>query len=136
MDWALRSTLAAKLHSGLIAAVLLAAAAVPQVALAAGEPEQPGVIALASLPDEARQIYRVIHAGGPFAYAKDGIVFGNRERHLPPHARGWYREYTVSTPGARDRGARRIVCGGDPPARPQSCYYTADHYTSFRRIAP
>jgi ribonuclease T1 len=61
-------------------------------------------------------------------------VFGNRERLLPRERRGYYREYTVKTPGARDRGARRIVCGGAQPAAPQACYYTADHYTSFKRI--
>ena len=61
-------------------------------------------------------------------------MFGNRERQLPRQARGYYREYTVRTPGASDRGARRIVCGGEVPAKPQACYYTADHYASFRVI--
>ena len=93
-------------------------------------------VALAALPPEARTTYRLIHAGGPFPYRKDGTVFGNRERLLPPMARGHYREYTVTTPGAPDRGARRIVCGGSPPAAPSHCYYTADHYNSFRRIVP
>ncbi len=91
------------------------------------------VIALAELPREGRTIYRLIHQGGPFPYEKDGSVFGNRERLLPQHTRGYYREYTVKTPGAQDRGARRIVCGGEPRL-PDACYYTADHYASFRAI--
>jgi ribonuclease T1 len=77
--------------------------------------------------------YELIRAGGPFPFDKDGMVFGNRERQLPAEKRCFYREYTVKTPGSRDRGARRIVCGG--PARvPHACYYTADHYASFRMI--
>ncbi len=93
----------------------------------------PETVALADLPREAQATYRLIQSGGPFPFRKDGIVFGNRERELPPQPRGYYHEYTVATPGARDRGARRIVCGGTPP---QACYFTADHYASFRRIAP
>ena len=93
-------------------------------------------VARAELPPEALATDRLIRSGGPFAHAKDGIVFGNRERLLPKRPRGHYREYTVATPGARDRGARRIVCGGLPPTAPESCYYTDDHYASFRRIAP
>jgi ribonuclease T1 len=89
---------------------------------------------VAQIPAEAQQTYRLIHQGGPFEYAKDGSVFGNRERILPRRQRGYYREYTVRTPGARDRGARRIVCGGSQPERPEACYYTADHYASFARI--
>jgi ribonuclease T1 len=92
------------------------------------------VVALAALPPEGQQTYRLIHQGGPFPYEKDGSVFGNRERQLPRQARGYYREYTVRTPGASNRGARRIVCGGEVPVRPQTCYYTADHYASFRVI--
>ena len=95
-----------------------------------------GTVALADLPVEARQTEQLIRAGGPFPYAKDGTVFGNRERLLPREQRGYYREYTVRTPGSRDRGARRIVCGGDKPTVPDACYYTADHYASFRRIEP
>jgi len=91
-------------------------------------------VELASLPAEARQTEQLIRNGGPFPYAKDGSVFGNRERQLPPQARGYYREYTVKTPGSRDRGARRIVCGGRAAAAPDACYYTADHYASFKRI--
>ncbi|WP_428425800.1 ribonuclease domain-containing protein [Methylibium sp.] len=93
------------------------------------------VVALSSLPAEAQTAQRTIHQGGPFPYSKDGIVFGNRERLLPRYPRGYYREYTVRTPGSRDRGARRIVCGGQKPTAPDACYYTDDHYASFRLIA-
>ena len=102
----------------------------------APQPGKPAVVsvALAELPKEAQTTQRLIRAGGPFPYPKDGIVFGNRERVLPAEPRGFYREYTVKTPGARDRGARRIVCGGREPARPVACYYTGDHYSTFRLI--
>ena len=93
-----------------------------------------GTVALAQLPSEAQATERLIRSGGPFAHGKDGTVFGNRERLLPAQPRGFYREYTVRTPGARDRGARRIVCGGRQPTEPEACFYTADHYASFRRI--
>lgn len=95
---------------------------------------QAAVVALTELPPEAQATERLIRAGGPFRHAKDGGVFGNRERLLPRQPRGFYREYTVRTPGARDRGARRIVCGGEVPTHPETCYYTDDHYASFRRI--
>ncbi len=95
---------------------------------------QLGTIALADLPKQGRETYEKILSGGPFPYDKDGTVFGNREKVLPLEKRGYYREYTVKTPYSRDRGARRIVCGGLKPAVPQACYYTADHYTSFRKI--
>lgn len=88
-----------------------------------------------ALPAEAQQTRRLIQSGGPFPYAKDGVVFGNRERLLPNQTRGYYREYTVPTPGSRDRGARRLVCGGQQPTAPDACYYTDDHYASFRLIA-
>ena len=91
-------------------------------------------VGLAQLPPEAQETDRLIRSGGPFPHAKDGTVFGNRERLLPAQPRGFYREYTVRTPGARDRGARRIVCGGRQPTQPDACYYTQDHYASFRRI--
>jgi ribonuclease T1 len=90
-------------------------------------------IHVAQLPREGRETYGLIFQGGPFPYDKDGSVFGNRERLLPINTRGYYREYTVRTPGSRDRGARRIVCGG-PKKAPHACYYTADHYASFRKI--
>lgn len=91
-------------------------------------------VPLSLLPVQARETERLIRSGGPFPYQKDGTVFGNRERRLPLEPRGFYREYTVRTPGERDRGARRIVCGGVKPKEPEACYYTADHYTSFRLI--
>ncbi len=93
-------------------------------------------VALGSLSPQARQTHALIIAGGPFPYTKDGTVFGNRERLLPRKPRGYYREYTVKTPGARNRGARRIVCGGKEPKQPDTCFYTADHYASFSRIVP
>ncbi len=92
-------------------------------------------ITVAELPTQGQQTFERIHQGGPFAYEKDGVVFGNRERLLPSEKRGYYREYTVKTSGSRDRGTRRIVCGGAPKA-PDACFYTADHYASFRRIKP
>jgi len=88
-----------------------------------------GEIKAAALPVEARETLALIRAGGPFHYAKDGAVFGNREALLPKRERGYYREYTVRTPGARDRGARRIIAGRDG-----EYYYTDDHYRTFRRI--
>lgn len=91
------------------------------------------VIFVAELPRPGRLTYELIRAGGPFPFEKDGMVFGNRERQLPARQRGFYREYTVTTPGSRDRGARRIVCGG-PARAPHTCYYTVDHYMSFRKI--
>src|SRR5262245_5766348 len=94
------------------------------------------VVAFEALPTQAQQTYQRIRSGGPFPYAaKDGSVFGNRERKLPARTRGYYREYTVETPGSRTRGARRIVCGGCEPRTPEVCYYTKDHYVSFLRIA-
>lgn len=93
-------------------------------------------IALAELPVQGQRTYGAILNGGPFRHEKDGSVFGNRERLLPQERRGHYREYTVETPGSRDRGARRIVCGGERAAPPVACWYTADHYASFRRIVP
>lgn len=86
-------------------------------------------ISVARLPAEARQTLALIKAGGPFPFAKDGSVFGNREALLPKRNRGYYREYTVKTPGSKDRGARRIVTG-----IPGEYYYTDDHYRSFKRI--
>jgi len=83
------------------------------------------------LPVEAIETLRAIERGGPFPYDRDGTVFQNREGRLPPMSRGYYREYTVRTPGAHDRGARRIVAGGRPP---EVFYYTDDHYRTFRRV--
>ncbi len=86
---------------------------------------------LPGLPPEAAQTLALIRRGGPYPYRKDGTIFQNRERRLPQKPRGFYREFTVPTPGERTRGARRIVAGGDPPV---VFYYTADHYRSFQRI--
>jgi ribonuclease T1 len=89
----------------------------------------PSEVGAADLPAQARETLARIAAGGPFPYPQDGRVFHNREKRLPLERRGYYREYTVATPGARDRGARRIVAG-----RGGEYYYTADHYRTFRRI--
>ena len=94
------------------------------------------VVALSDLPVQARKVHGQILEGGPFRYEKDGTVFFNRERLLPRQARGFYREYTVPTPGLRHRGARRIVCGGQVVTLPETCFYTEDHYQSFREIDP
>jgi ribonuclease T1 len=115
---------------------LAAAVALSAAVQARPAPGELNTVALSDLPAEARQTEQLIRNGGPFPYAKDGTVFGNRERLLPREPRGFYREYTVKTPGSRDRGARRIVCGGEAPTAPKACYYTADHYASFRRIVP
>lgn len=93
-------------------------------------------VTLAELPAQGREVYALIHKGGPFKYDKDGVVFGNRERILPQKTRGYYHEYTVKTPSSKDRGPKRIVCGGNPPSQPEVCYYTDDHYNSFRKITP
>jgi ribonuclease T1 len=91
-------------------------------------------ITLSQLPLQGQSMMTLIYQGGPFKYDKDGTVFGNRERFLPARQRGYYREYTVKTPGERSRGARRIVCGGERPAAPDACFYTDDHYASFRQV--
>ena len=88
-------------------------------------------IGTAELPSEGRETLALIRKGGPYPYAKDGTIFSNRERVLPKQSRGYYHEYTVKTPGSRDRGARRIVCGGK---QQQVCYFTGDHYASFKII--
>jgi ribonuclease T1 len=118
--------------------VFLAAATFLPLAQARSQADRPrestlAAIKAAELPREGRATYELIRQGGPFPNGKDGTVFGNRERMLPQARRGFYREYTVRTPGSRDRGARRIVCGG-PVRQPDACYYTADHYASFRMI--
>lgn len=124
-----------------IAVVLLAALAAFQwwsargpAAPPIGVPDAPAAITErypSFLPPEAIDTLEAIERGGPFRYDRDGSTFQNRERRLPERPRGYYREYTVDTPGARDRGARRIVSGGDPP---EVYYYTDDHYRSFRRV--
>ena len=112
---------------------LLLGAAFASSALARSTPDALPEVALADLPKEARDLRASIGKGGPFHYSRDGVVFGNREGILPAMPRGYYHEYTVRTPGARDRAARRMVCGG-PKTTPEVCYYSDDHYQSFRRI--
>lgn len=91
------------------------------------------VIAVAELPKEAQATLALIQQGGPFPYAKDGAVFGNYEGVLPKQKRGYYREFTVQTPGKRSRGARRLIAGGSPETSSEY-YYTDDHYATFKRI--
>jgi ribonuclease T1 len=88
-----------------------------------------GDIGYAALPREAQKTLLAIKRGGPFAFERDGVVFGNYERLLPQHHRGYYHEYTVPTPGAKSRGARRIIVGAGA-----EYYYSDDHYRSFKRI--
>jgi len=133
--------------------VMLAFAAVLFAAAAWGR-DVP-LLAAAQLPSEARDVLKRIEAGGPFKYDRDGIDFGNRERLLPAEARGYYREYTVDTPGLKHRGARRLVIGCPRPGvamrkaaapgaftgfrdctGPAHVYYTDDHYQSFRGVTP
>ena len=91
-------------------------------------------VSYTGLPAQGHEVMTQIRQGGPFSFEKDGTVFGNREHLLPSQKRGYYREYTVPTPGLSHRGARRIVCGGPQPKQPDACYYTDDHYNSFRLI--
>lgn len=118
----------------------IAVALLVQTPLAARESPALAEVNLAALPREGRAVHAQILKGGPFTYAKDGATFGNFESVLPRRKRGYYREYTVDTPGARNRGARRIVCGAEAAQwsrnDPAACYYTDDHYASFRLIAP
>lgn len=110
-------------------AVLLAA--IP-IAAPAFERSTADTIAAADLPKEGRDTLALIRKGGPFPYpAKDGSTFSNREKALPKQPRGYYKEYTVKTPGSRDRGARRIICGGKAQ---RECFYTSDHYKTFKLI--
>lgn len=117
-----------------VSMLLIGLLAAPLAFAKAPAPGLSSEVSFAVLPPEAKFTHQLVLSGGPFPYSKDGTVFGNRERQLPAKARGFYREYTVKTPGSRDRGARRIVCGGKPPTQPESCFYTADHYASFRLI--
>lgn len=119
-----------------LASILLVAAWAPNLVQGKEPPGSPNgatTVSLAELPRQGVEMYHLIRQGGPFRNEKDGVVFGNRERLLPAQKRGYYREYTVATPGSRNRGTRRIVCGGAPKT-PDACYYTADHYASFRVI--
>ncbi|MDQ4104882.1 MAG: ribonuclease N [Actinomycetota bacterium] len=89
------------------------------------------VRALSQLPPQAADVWQLIQRGGPFPYRQDGTVFGNRERRLPQRQSGYYREYTVPTPGEDDRGPRRLITGGTA-----ELYYTGDHYVSFVTVDP
>ena len=118
--------------SSVLAAVLAGLLCLPAPAIASGDaPGKPVAqeIEAAGLPAQARETIALIRQGGPFPYERDGVVFGNFEKRLPPQSRGYYREYTVRTPGVKNRGARRIVAG-----RGGEFYYTDDHYNSFKRI--
>ncbi|MET8248021.1 ribonuclease domain-containing protein [Streptomyces sp. NPDC005202] len=113
-------------------AVLLTGCSSTATHTSASTPSWAGTMATVQesrLPAEARRTLDLIDRGGPFPYAQDGAVFGNVERLLPRHPRGYYHEYTVKTPGSRNRGARRIVTG-----RGGEIYYTDDHYQSFRAV--
>jgi len=102
--------------------------AAPTAEMVAGVP----TCSLTTLPPEAADTVRVIHAGGPFPFPRnDGVVFGNREGHLPDKTKGYYHEYTVITPDAKNRSTRRIITGGTPLTNPPQYFYTADHYDSF-----
>jgi ribonuclease T1 len=122
---------------GFLAVVLLLTAG----GAAARDPLLPGagIVTVAQLPAEARETLALIRRGGPFPYRKDGVTFQNREQQLPARRRGYYKEYTVPTPGARDRGARRIIAGKGATghvADSGEYYYTGDHYRTFLRIQP
>ena len=124
------------LRAGAFLAIVLCTLFSSPIALARGDAPattRQGIpeVAVSELPDEARETLALIRQGGPFPHQRDGVVFGNFEKHLPPKGRGYYHEYTVRTPGAAHRGARRIVTG-----RNGERYYTDDHYRTFKRIRP
>ena len=115
--------------------LLIAALLLPGSGMA--RQEAPPVIAeisMAALPLEARHTIDLIKRGGPYPFQRDGVVFGNYERLLPSRPRGYYREFTVPTPGAANRGARRVIAGGNSSGAGAEFYYTADHYRSFQRV--
>ena len=114
----------------LLAVAFAAAALLPAAAQKLPAPSPPiAVVEAVELPKEARDTILLIRKGGPYPYAKDGAVFGNREGQLPPQKHGYYKEYTVKTPGVRTRGTRRIITGAGG-----ELYYTDDHYNHLRRI--
>ena len=115
------------------AAILCFAATFAPGGLARTTADALAEVTLGDLPKEAQEVYALVGKGGPFRYDRDGVVFGNREKLLPSKPRGYYHEYTVRTPGEKTRGGRRLVCGGRKTA-PDACYYTDDHYRSFRKI--
>jgi ribonuclease T1 len=113
-----------------LAASLFGCGAAKPASTSSKDPESGlAYVAVADLPQDAQQTLQLIEKGGPFPYDRDGVVFGNFEKILPKQDRGYYHEYTVKTPGEKDRGARRIVTGKNSER-----YYTDDHYQSFRRI--
>lgn len=149
----LRALLALRLHllgvlspalklalAGLLASFIAVAPAQARGDDAATRAAPIASIALDELPREAIETLGLIRNGGPFPYPrKDGSVFGNFEKRLPLQPRGYYREFTVPTPGSRDRGPRRIVAGSgsvDDYTRSGEYYYSDDHYRTFRRIRP
>lgn len=115
------------------ALLLCVLAGIAFAALARTTPEALSEIALSDLPKEAQEVHALVGRGGPFSFDRDGVVFGNREKLLPGKPRGYYHEYTVRTPGVKTRGGRRLVCGGRKTS-PDACYYSDDHYRSFRKI--
>jgi len=125
-NWAVSAALLVAISTCVVQARSAIFSSVPGSAVAS--------VAHSGLPVQGQEVMSQIRQGGPFRYEKDGTVFGNRERLLPGQKRGYYREYTVPTPGLNHRGARRIVCGGLKPRAPDGCYYTEDHYSSFRLI--
>ncbi len=124
----MKDTLRAARAIAVAFALAIAASSAPAWAQKA-PPAAIGEIASAQLPPEARATLDLIRKGGPYPYAKDGAVFGNREGILPKQKHGYYREYTVKTPGERTRGARRMITG-----RGGEFFYTGDHYNHFSRI--
>ena len=123
----MRSARRLGLALGLVLAAGLAAA--PASARGPRPERRVGSVALSQLPLEARQTADLVRRGGPFPYRRDGVVFENREHRLPARERGYYHEYTVPTPGSRDRGARRLISGHDG-----ELYYSGDHYRTFQRV--
>jgi ribonuclease T1 len=118
-----------------IALLLFLTAGIAFAAHARTTPQTLAEVALADLPKEAQDVHALVGKGGPFRFDRDGVVFGNREQLLPAKPSGYYHEYTVRTPGVKSRGGRRLVCGGSAQS-PDACYYTNDHYRSFRKIRP
>jgi ribonuclease T1 len=115
---------------GLLRLLLICGMLVPWLTCARDDvPRVLAEISVSALPAEARHTIQVIRRGGPYPFQRDGVEFGNHERLLPPHRRGYYHEFTVPTPGASNRGARRIIAGGGG-----EYFYTADHYRNFQRV--
>lgn len=124
--WSQRTT-----HTPVAEAPATSSRSAPELGTPAPPQRAPDTGYPAFLPVEAHEVLERIARGGPYEHRQDGGTFQNRERRLPSRPRGYYREYTVETPGSNDRGARRIVTGGDPPSE---YYYSDDHYRSFRRF--